>query len=154
MTLRDELLALKNKDDLIIVAEVHEWARKNPQSALYARLEWDNEKAGYEYRLQQIRTLIAVEIVSYEGNREAYSLTVDRSRPKGGYRELRDILPNKSLRENLLEDALNELERVKQKYHMLTEYARIWEEIDNAKQKRRKTRPKQKQSRQDEPSKV
>lgn len=154
MGIREELLALKNKDDLIIVADAHEWAKNNPQSALYKHLEWDDKKAGYEYRLGQIRHLISIKIVNHEGERQIFSIKTDRSRPGGGYRELTDILPSKPLREQLLEDALTELERVKHKYQMLHEYAQVWAEIDKASQKRRKTGQKQKSAKQAQHSKV
>src|SRR5262245_29384756 len=113
MSVMDELLALKNDDGLIIVETVHDWAQSNKDSDLYAQLEWNNNKAGYEYRLWQIRRLVALNIVSEEGERQVVSLSVDRVQPAGGYRDLNDVLKTKSLYSILLRDAFAELDRVR-----------------------------------------
>lgn len=64
-TVRDALAAIarKNKDRLEAAKVVE--AAKSPSSPLHSRFEWDNTKAGHEYRLAQARKLIRVfEIVT------------------------------------------------------------------------------------------
>lgn len=63
MTIRSELLELQsNSGGLLQAEEVVRWARENPESALYRNLEWDNEKAGEQFRIWQGRRLIAIGI--------------------------------------------------------------------------------------------
>lgn len=133
MTIRDELLALKTKDGLIVPERAHSWAAKHPESKLHAGLIWDDAVAGYQHRLWQIRRLIAIHIVTDEGARQVVSLSVDRQRPSGGYRDLDDVLPKPDLREVLLNDALAELERVQAKYSRLQELNEVWAAKDKIK---------------------
>lgn len=125
MTIKAELLALKRKNGMILAEDGVVWARKHPQSKLHKSLEWDDAKAGQEYRIWQVRRLIALYIVSASGQRQLVSLSIDRSK-EGGYRSLDDVLPNSQLRDVLLEDALKELDRVQQKYDSLTELSAVW----------------------------
>ena len=126
MAIRDELLALKNDQGLIIVEQAVDWARDNPGSSLHGALEWDDSKAAHEHRLWQIRRLVAINCTYENGERQIVSLSIDRSRDGGGYRDLDEVLPIKSLREILLDDALKELERIRLKYQRLTELAEVW----------------------------
>src|SRR5258705_4194953 len=114
MGIREKLLAIA--DDGIIVAEVAvDWAREHPESALYRSLEWNDSKAADEYRKWQVRRLVAIHIVNDAGQRQVVSLSIDRTKDGGGYRALDDVLPNKALRDVLVEDALKELDRVQAK---------------------------------------
>src|SRR5271157_5042806 len=103
MSIRDELLSLKNDDGLIIAEDAVDWAKSNPSSALYGALEWDDRAAGREYRIWQVRRLIAVSVTYADGQRQVVSLSIDRGRTGGGYRQLEDVLPDKGLREQLLD---------------------------------------------------
>ena len=140
--IRDELVALHRQDPLLKVETVHEWAIANPQSALHGELEWDNEVAGHRHRLDQIRRLIAIHIVSPSGARQVISLSIDRVRPGGGYRDLDSVLKVATLREVMLDDALADLERMRVKYEHLSELAKVWGEVDRVKEaQRRKAKP-------------
>ena len=127
-----------------------EWARKHTDSALHAALEWDDEKAGQQHRLWQMRALIAIHVVNIEGQREMVSLTIDRVQPGGGYRDIQDVLKAPPLREILLADALRELERVRLKFETLQELAEVWTAIDRVQQK--KTTKRQAKTRKEQPS--
>lgn len=124
MTIAAELLALRNKDGMIEAPKVVQWARRHTKSRLYHVLEWDNEVAGEKHRIWQVRQLIAVHVVDAEGSRQAVSLSIDRR--VGGYRHLDDIMPRQNLREVMLQDALDELERVEAKYKRLQELEQVW----------------------------
>lgn len=133
--IRNELLALQQQaGGLLQVEPVVAWAKQNPDSALHASLEWDDSKAGHEWRLHQVRRLIAVHIVNVEGVREMVSLTIDRSKPGGGYRGLGAVLSVPNLRSVLLQDALDELEGVRLKYESVSELAQVWEEVERVRQ--------------------
>jgi hypothetical protein len=136
VSIREELLAIKGDNEFLIVEEAEVWARAHPDSYLHRSLEWDNEKAGHEYRLHQLRRLIAIHIVSEEGTREMISLSIDRSREGGGYREVDSVLASKTLHEIMLADALRELRRVQVKYEHLKELKPVWGAVDKVRKKR------------------
>ena len=127
MTIRSELIELQQQaGGLLQVEAAVEWASENTDSALYKSLEWDNDKAGHEWRCHQIRRLIAIHVVNDDGVRQMVSLTIDRG--DGGYRDLDAVMAVPDLRSILLRDALSELERVQKKYEMVSELAKVWEE--------------------------
>lgn len=137
MTIKDELLALK-KDGVLLAHDVVTWAQANPHSLLHKSLEWDDAKAGYEYRLEQVRRLVRIHVVTESGERQLLSLSVDRTNQAGGgYREMQAVLADKTLRDVLLTDALRELDRIQKKYEHLKELSRVWAEKDRV---RRRTR--------------
>lgn len=141
MTVRDELLALVDDDDRLRPDIAHTWAQQHPKSDLHRNLEWDDKKAGYQHRLWQIRTLIAIHVVTPERKREMISLSIDRHAPGGGYRMMTAVMQRPTLRDIALADALMELERVQKKYEDLVELAGVWDAIEKAKGKEmRKTR--------------
>jgi hypothetical protein len=136
MTIKTELLAIR-KNGILQPDRVIEWAAKHPNSALHASLEWDDGKAAHEYRLEQVRKLIRIHVVTVEGTREMLSLSIDRINPGGGYRSIDIILSEPDLRAIALKDAFDDLERVKAKYQWLTELAAVWKAVDKAKPKRK-----------------
>jgi hypothetical protein len=137
MSIQSELLAIKGKHELLTAEEVVEWAKNHQTSALHATFEWDNRKAAEEYRIWQARRLIAIHITVEEGARRFVSLSIDRSRDGGGYRDINDVLANKSLHEVLLEDALKELDRMQLKFDRLKELKPIWRERDKIRTKKK-----------------
>lgn len=140
MTVRDELLALID-DDQLTPTVVYDWTQHHPRSDLHRALEWDDKKAGYQYRLWQIRSLIAIHVITPERRREMISLSVDRVMPGGGYRTITSVMQSQTLRDVALADALAELERVQKKYEYLSELAGVWAAAQNVKRKEvRKTK--------------
>ena len=131
MSIESEIRALQAQYEILKVETIHEWAEANPKLALYRSLEWDDVKAGYQYRLGQIRQLIAIHVRSPEGVRQIVSLTIDRVKPGGGFRDLDRVLSQPSLRSVLLQDALADLTRLQNKYAQLTELASVWEAVNN-----------------------
>lgn len=128
--IRAEIEALQ-KDGIVDAKDVVEWARANPESALYSQFEWDDSKAAEEYRLFQARRVIALYVVSEAGERTLVSLSVDRSKG-GGYRDIERVLNNDEMRKVMLRDALQEFKRVKAKYQHLKELASVYEAIEDA----------------------
>lgn len=140
MSIKDELLALKNSEGFIVCERAVEWAKANPSSELHGALEWNDREAAHQFRLVQVRHLIALHVINDEGKRKMVSLSIDRSREGGGYRDLDDVMPVKSLRDVLLDDAFKELERVKTKYARLQELSAVWAETEKAKEATTKRR--------------
>ena len=130
-------ITLSKRDPLIKPETIVEWAHDHPKSALHLALEWDDTKAAQEYRIWQVRRLIAIHVVNKEGVRQLVSLSIDRAN-EGGYRDINAVLASASMRKTLLNDALAELDRVQLKYETLKELANIWHEVRKVKEKRRK----------------
>ena len=135
MAIRDELMTIKGNNEFLVAEEAVEWARKNKESALHGSLEWDDSVAGHQYRIWQVRRLIAIHVVNEERVRQVVSLSVDRTRPGGGYRMVDDVMPDKTLREVMLADALADLDRVHARHDRVTELASVWAEKDKVKAK-------------------
>jgi hypothetical protein len=145
MSIESELLAIKGSDEFLIAEDVVEWARANPGSDLHKSLEWDDRVAAVEYRLHQVRRLIAIHVTYSDGSRKFVSLSIDRTRDRGGYRDIDDVLQDQTLHAVMLADALRELERVQARYNELQALQPVWQA---AAQVRRRARPRGRQQRQ------
>jgi hypothetical protein len=100
-------------------------AAKPTDHPLHDRFEWDDTKAGHEYRLWQARELIAVAVKvidadpKHEATRAYVSLVSDRGTPGGGYRTVDAVLRNRKWREEWYQQALEELREFERKYRRL-----------------------------------
>ena len=118
---------------------------KPASSPLHSRFTWDNTKAAREYRLWEARQLISVSLTLIRSGdedtpiRAFVNLTTDR-RKGGGYRELSVVMADKSMREQLLADALLELQVFQIKYQQLSELAQVFSEADRL--RNRKPQPR------------
>lgn len=133
--IQTELAQIKGGDPLLRPAAVVEWARSNADSALHGCFEWDDNAAAHQYRIWQARTLISLHIITDRGERKSVSLSIDRKKDGGGYRDVEDVMREPGLRNVMLQDALLELRRVRNKYQALKELARVFDEIDKADKK-------------------
>lgn len=130
----------KDHNGLLHPKDVVESARSK-DSILHDYFCWNNTEAGERYRLYQAQTLIQVTVTVLKHHtkviRAFVSLTTDRGKNKGGYRTTVDVLNSIEMRNQLLEDALNELNTFKAKYGHLRELAEIFSAIDSTTKKRR-----------------
>lgn len=124
----DELQALRASDGRWYPSIVVDWARANPDSALYRALEWDDRRAADEHRLSQARQLIAIHIVDEQGDRSTIALVIDRGYG-GGYRDLGEVLSNAQLRRLATEQALAELRRWQERNKHLVELDGVFRAI-------------------------
>jgi len=135
--MRGELdqLKAKNADGLLVPEEVVKFA-KSPKTALHTQFEWDQTRAAHQHRLWQARHIIRV-VVTFEASLQKdipvwVSLESDRKRPGGGYRTRDAVMSDVETRTELLQQALKELTRVREKYEMLSELAGVFAAIDAA----------------------
>ena len=137
MSIKTELLQIQsaNKNQVLFPLSVVKWAKAHPKSALHSRLEWDDEKAGHEYRLWQVRQLIKIYVVLEDGSPQIVSLSFDR-KGDGGYRSVSDVLTNRQLSEIMLQDALAELQRVEARYQHVRELTSVWTEVKRVRAKK------------------
>lgn len=124
---------------VLIPAKVVEEA-ESKTSALHSQFCWDNDKAAHEYRLEQARYLIRTTVRYIEINgdkrpmRVFVSLTTDREKKGGGYRDVVAVLSDRGMRQQMLEDALAELGIFETKYSHLKELAGVFVASKRARQ--------------------
>lgn len=108
-------------------------AARPKSSPLHDYFEWDDTIAAEQHRLSQARSLIAaVILLPFEEKppvRAFVSLSSDRAKG-GGYRTIESVMASAVLRQQLLDDALEELRRVREQYRQLQELDAVWEVID------------------------
>lgn len=132
--LRDELEQIKSQHGgLLRPIDIIAWAKAHPKSALHTRFEWDNTKAAHEYRLEQARRIIRVQVTTIASvdTRMFVSVKEQRKLPEGGYHSIEDALDDPDLYQQLLQEARLELNRLRRKYRRLEELQSVWEAIDN-----------------------
>ena len=123
---------LADDDGLIKPERVVEAARPKT-SPIHDQFEWNNTEAAEKYRLLQASELIrvSVEIIDCGGNRDPVvvraftSLTTERGE-NGGYRATVQVLSNKQMREQMLADAIAELQAFERRYAILKELAEVF----------------------------
>lgn len=128
MSLKDEYLAIKGNREAVTADEIVRWAAINKESDWHNKLEWNDERAGHSFRVWQVRQLLAIHIKK-ENVREIISLSIDR-KTGGGYRLIDEVVASAPLRQIMINDALAELVRVRDKHRHLSEFAKVWAEID------------------------
>ena len=134
-SIKEELTQIFNEHNGRIPPEaVIEFAR-DENTALHAEFEWDDTEAAHQYRLEQARKIIRLNIEVIEtpnGNVRVpvyVSLVSDR-RGGGGYRALSDVMSDAEMRAQLLQQAINELRRVQRKYESLRELTPVFAALE------------------------
>lgn len=135
-SVKDELLFIKEQNEgFAAPSKVVKFA-ENPDTHLHSRFEWDDTKAAYNYRIWEAQRIIRLELTVLENDKKEpvtvrlfTSLVMDRSDDKG-YRLTEKVMEVKSLREQLLAEALQELIRIKVKYKLLSELSKVFAAIE------------------------
>ena len=133
-------LELKNvprhNDGRLLVSDVLRWAREHPESAWYKRLRFDDDSAlAEEYRKVLVRNVlqnidIRVEMPGPDDRLRSISVTrfvpgvpVDGER---GYHEIKAVLADPGLRDEMLRQARVEYLTFRHKYEHLKELADLF----------------------------
>ena len=138
----DKVASVKSELDAICKAhrgilqpeDVVEFAR-DPDTALHGRFEWKDGDAADLWRLHQARNIIRVFVVvlpqakNEQPTRCYVSLTSDRVADHG-YRRIEAVLSHKTLRDQMLADAMAELAAFRAKYATLKELSGVFAAID------------------------
>jgi len=110
----------------------------NPKSILHSRFEWDDGEAAEQYRLWQARQLISVAVEIIPGTNKAVqafvSLSVDRHSGRG-YRTTVSVMSDREMREQLMNDALHDLNVFQKKYSELKQLSEVFSAIRNVRRK-------------------
>ncbi|RLG20654.1 hypothetical protein DRN72_04825 [Methanosarcinales archaeon] len=122
---------------------------KSETSPLHDYFEWDNEVAGEKYRLHQARNLINSIIVVVETpdetieERAFFNVKIEKeaheqaeeTEIKQAYVPVSVVVREKPYRDQILEQALREINYWKRKYENLTELSVIFEAIETTTKK-------------------
>lgn len=140
-----ELKRIADENEGVLSPENVVEAARPLDSPLHSKFEWDNSKAAENYRLWQARQLIRI-TVEYIGAEESnvpahvfVSLTTDR-KEDGGYRLVRAVLDDPDQRQQLMSDALADMQRFQQKYSQLKELAQVFDAMRRVKTANRRSR--------------
>jgi len=114
-------------------------AASEPSHPLHDAFEWDDTQAAHQYRVWQARQMIRVIVIfddteDEEPTRAYVSLNEDRT-GGGGYRATVEVMSNAKLRNQLLAEAIQEMEVFQEKYQRLTGLAEIFAAMRSAKRK-------------------
>lgn len=135
-----ELESLKRSDGLIVPADMVEFA-KDKTTALHSEFNWNIKEAAYQHWLDQARQLLRVYVtvipVENKPIRVFASLTTDRVKERGGYRIMVDVMNDKQMRDQMLQDAFVQFENMQRKYQSLQELAEVWQAVSKAKRRKR-----------------
>lgn len=128
-----ELRRLADKAGGLLLPEKVVEAARPTNSPLHSRFEWDDSEAAQAYRIWQARQLIRVciEILpNMNAPTEVFvSLSSDR-REKGGYRLVQKVCSHKEMREQMLVDAIAELQLFQAKYALLNELVEVFRQAN------------------------
>lgn len=116
-------------------------AASDEENPLHDEFEWDDKKAGNEYRLWQAREVICkVKVIMGEQKKVEVRMYVNMSSTRnegGGYQPTANILTDKDLARRALIDLLEEMDRLRIKYqHIESVVLRtkaIWKAVEEAK---------------------
>lgn len=107
---------------------------RDESSELHKCFEWDDTVAGEKYReLQAKKVLQHLVVIPRVEEQEAksYRLFVNTGDNSGVYKPMELVMKKPDEYASLLEMAKRELQNFKNKYSMLVELGRVFEEIDN-----------------------
>ncbi len=134
MSIITELLEIyESNGDVLRTEDVVEYAR-NPETELHRHFTWDDTEAARNWRLQEARTVIQVNVLMSESTQKTVrafvSLVPDRTIPGGGYRRIEHVMADPVRRQQLLKQALREAQAWRERYTALQELAPIFEAMD------------------------
>lgn len=116
----DELKVIKGNKPAIDPEDVVAFAA-DPDTALHARFEWDDSKAGHMYRVEQARHILRVyvTVVDDGGNKapmRMFAVLREQDGGSTGYRTTEDVLSDPLARAELLLGLLHRLDSVCKSY--------------------------------------
>lgn len=119
----------KNRGNLTAEAVVK--AATPVSHPLHERFEWDDKKAGHEFRLQQAQQIIRYTVITIPGKSEPVRAFVSLPDDRGAaseyqYREIVNVMKSETMRKQLLESARAEMHSFKRRYSELEELSDVF----------------------------
>lgn len=134
----DELKSLAARNSGVLLPEKVIESARNKNSILHRCFEWDNNEAAHKYRMIQARYMIsvAVEVIPHSKVQTKVFVSLSKDRyDGGGYRTTVDVMSDQQMYQQLLDDALENMERFREKYQRLKELRRVVAEMNQASRK-------------------
>lgn len=144
---QEELLKIMRKHKGILKPEHVILEAQDEDHPLHDRFQWDDSKAGHEYRLWQARHLIgSVELkivrldpktkknVEY-ATKQFVSLPSNRKRGVSGYSSISEVMNDADKLAELEELAIMELKNVKDRYSEVQKLKSVWSAIEKVEAK-------------------
>jgi hypothetical protein len=132
------LLDIARRHGGMLLPEVVVAEAKNPRHPLHGRFTWNPDEAAHQWNLHEARMLINVVVSVIRHDLPPMpvfcSLTTDRSDGRG-YRVTASVMGDSELRDQLLQDALAQLNSFTQKFQQLRELAEVFKAIKKVKSK-------------------
>lgn len=111
----------------LLATEIYEDAKNNPDCPL--KLEWDDSKAGYEYRLWQIRQAIKTVKITYLDKETPAYRSVNITREDGGiekaYMSIEAVTSDEDLYRQTMLDAIRRIKYWQNEYSTINELQRV-----------------------------
>lgn len=126
------LRRIAKKSGGVLLPEVVVEEARPTTSVLHGQFCWDDDEAARQYRIWQARMLIrtTVHYIDIKGDKRPVrvfvSLTPDREEEGGGYRDIVEVLQDKDMRRQMIDDALGDLELFEKKYSHLKELSAVF----------------------------
>lgn len=125
-----ERIRSRDKNGVLYPRKVVAAARAT-DNPLHPMFEWNNRKAGDEWRLQQARQIISryhVTITNATTSRVRGYVSLKSDRAEGGgYRAIGEVISEETMRAELLQNALEELASLEQRYVRLSELKPVFQ---------------------------
>lgn len=136
----EELERIAKQNDGILQPEIVVEEARRPSSPLHSKFTWDDTEAAHQYRIYQARNLIRVVVQMIPNTADSHervwvSLKKDRENEGGGYRTLVSVLSDNDLREQLLQQAFEDMEYFQEKYSKLQELTEIFSAMNTVRVK-------------------
>ena len=133
--IRSELEQIRTANDGQLLPEAIVDFARNRDTALHGEFEWNNTKAAHQFRLEQARRVIRlnINVLPTESGDVTVPMYVSLKSDRysgGGYRTLEDVMSDADMRTQLLEQGLEEFQRVRRKYQTMQELAPVFTAID------------------------
>jgi hypothetical protein len=135
--IKQELDAIAEANDGILKADAVVEFAKNEDTALHSKFEWDDTKAGHQWRLAQARNIIRINVEMIKGSgsdmpvRMFVNLKSDRyNGDGGGYRRTVDVLTDEERRRQLLKEALADANAWRKRYKHIKELDGVFAALD------------------------
>ena len=136
-----ETIAKKNRG-ILNPRDVVDFAT-DPETELHEKFTWDDTKAASEYRLWQAREIIRVSVTVIDGDvktvRAFISLGQDRH-SEGGYRSIKDVLSSEDLRLMMVDEILDQYNRITDKYNHYSELEPIYKAVRKVSKRTKRNR--------------
>lgn len=145
MTQLEALKEIAKRDGGLLRPQAVVDAARDEESPLHGAFEWDDGEAAQKYRLLQAQSLIRSFKVEIERNGQTHTVPVfvgvstDRTGEKSDnpYRLLEQVAKRPDLMAVAVQDALDQLEAMRNRYAHLQELADVWAAVDKHTKKRR-----------------